>query len=284
MDRRFPIAFPRARLAAAFMACCTIVGVACSAASAAPTIDVDALWRAFNFSSPQNAYGAWNSQEVRARGYFGGDSPGFDLTNQAEANGIAPAHGQYAVFDDYHQFRKGLFAYAALGAGSGNIFPLHSAYAEIDAQLLPATPLVFGVGGDVSTAGGIVNRYLSLGPTLYFRGGNATLRYIPSASSNNSTGAAGLFTLQLGTELINTAILNVQFGNSPPFLQQAGNVALLSTGERAFDVAFTAKRRLHRDIGVIYGLEYTHIETASTGAPVYVRRGALLGLTWCNAH
>src|ERR1700722_34680 len=137
-----------------------------------PVAQADLLWSTYNFTSPGDAYGARNSQELRTRFPLVSDSPGIDVLNQNDANRVSPEHGRYIVVDDYHQFKGGSFGYLSLGAGSGNTVPLHNLYAEADLKVLRSAPLVLGLGGDVTTnANGVVERYVSVGPTFYFKNG-----------------------------------------------------------------------------------------------------------------
>ncbi len=277
VSRQEPIVL---KAAVSFLLCMTAFTALRSVAAADPNAEVDALWTTYGFTSPQNAYGPWNAQELRTRFHLGRNAPGVDLINQNDANAVDPQHGQYVVVDDYYQIHNGFFAYAAVGAGSGNTFPLRSAYGEVDLQVLRSSPLLIGAGADVtSSADGTVQRYFSIGPTYYFNGGDVTLRYLPTASSNNANGASGLFALQLGAESIRSTVLTVQYGNSPPFLARGGALAL-GTGERAVNVDLTFKRPLRRNLGLIYGLDFAHVVDAASGDAVYIRRGVSLGLVW----
>lgn len=247
-------------------------------AFADPGAEADFLWSTYGFTSPGNAYGQRNAQELRARLHLASDSPGIDVLNQNDANPAFPQHGQYITIDDYHQFRDGSFGYLSLGAGSGNSVPLHNLYAEMDLKVLRSTPLVFGLGGDVtSSSDGVVERYLSVGPTYYFNGGDVTLRYMPTSVSNGTASSSGEFSLELGPNSRRSMLLLVQYGNSPPFLAQNG-IIVAGVSQRAVDVDLVLKNRIRGNLRILCGFDFTHVVDAANGNPMYTRRGLSLGV------
>jgi hypothetical protein len=238
---------------------------------------MDLLLSTYNFASPGNVYGPRDAQEMRARFPLTSDSPGIDVLNQNDANPIAAQHGRYIVVDDYHQFRGGSFGYLSLGAGSGNTVPLHNFYAEADFKISRSLPLVFGFGGDVtSSANGVVERYLSVGPTFYFKNGDTTLRFMPTSIAGSSPAPSGEFSFELGPNSPRGMLLTAQYGGAPPFLVQEGALAT-GGGQRAVDINLSLRNRIRGNVGIVCGFDYTHVADARSGNLIYTRRGFTIG-------
>ncbi|HTW84126.1 MAG TPA: YaiO family outer membrane beta-barrel protein [Candidatus Sulfotelmatobacter sp.] len=243
-------------------------------------LEVDASSIGF---SPGSVFGPWQFLTVAGRTIAGpNDKPGFATVVRADHDSGFPTSGTWYSLDDYHTFSNGLFVYAQLQASSGTIFPRRGAYAEADPTVLPN--FVFAVGGgELVSYAGLVQRYLNVGPTLYFPHGNATLRYLPLWTQGQVSASSLLGTVELGDEGRSTWTLSVQDGVEPAFEVNDPFVAA-TTQERTFVADLSFRHWITPRFGYVISGELGDQHDRFTGVPVYARRGATVGLFWGFGH
>ncbi|HVS46222.1 MAG TPA: YaiO family outer membrane beta-barrel protein [Verrucomicrobiae bacterium] len=245
----------------------------------ATTVDLSASSVGF---SPGSIYGPWQYVTLVARGVAGAnDKPGITLVTRTDRD-LDYGSGSTVVVDDYHQFSPRLSAYASVQLSSGNLFPTRGAFLELDPVV--ATGLVAGFGyGVLATPDGLSQRYASIGPTLYFPHGNATLRYLPTWTLGQVFVSALYGNLSLGDEGRAVTSLTLQDGVEPAF-DVNDPTSARRFQERTFVANLDYKRWLTPRLGYDLGVEYGHQVDRITGADVYTRRGFTLGFFFGIGH
>jgi YaiO family outer membrane protein len=233
--------------------------------------------------SPGAVYGPWQFLTFSGRTIVGpNDKPGFAIVTRADHDSAFPTSGTFFSVDDYHTFSPKLFGYVQLQSSSGTIFPRRGIFAEADPTV--ARNLVFAEGaGELVAYNGLVQRYLNVGPTLYFPHGNVTLRYLPLWTQGQVSASSFLGTLELGDEGRSTWTLTAQNGVEPAFEVNDPFVAL-STQERTLVVDLTYRHWVTPRFGYLVAGELGDQHDRFTGAPVYARRGFTLGVFFGVGH
>ena len=243
----------------------------------AQTLAIDATTTAV---SPGAVYGPWNWLAGSFRTTLGNDKPGLQIITRSDRDAGAPSSGTSFMLDDYHQFSSHAYGYASLQFASGSIFPTRGAYGEIDAAVVDG--LAFGAGGGVlANPNETTQRYLSLGPTLYFHHANATLRYLPLWTQNDMGASSWLASATFGDEGRASTTFTLQDGVAPA---SAANIALLAPGasERAFAAGITTRHFFRPNLGYDLGLDYAVVNDRSSGAFLYRSVGVTVGVVWAR--
>jgi YaiO family outer membrane protein len=251
-------------------------------ASAAPStvFEVDASSIGF---TPGTTYGPWQFLTLSARTTAGpNDKPGVLVVTRADHDSALPTSGTLYSIDDYHTFSPTLSAYAQLQASSGTIFPRRGAYLELDPTV--RTNLVVAVGsGELVAYDGLLQRYLNVGPVLYFPHGNATVRYVPLWTQGQVSASSLLGTLELGDEGRTTLTLTVQDGVEPAF--DVGDPFVAATTQERVAVAdLTYRHWLNPRFGYLVSGELGSTRNRFGGSFVSARRGLTLGVFFGAGH
>lgn len=224
---------------------------------------------------PSAVYGPWQSATISIRSIAGADKPGLSITTRRDADAGAPTSGTSLTIDDYHQFSPRAYAYASLQTASGTIFPTRDAYLEVDSALREG--LAFGVGGGISVdASGLVQRYASLGPTIYFPHGNATLRYLPVWTQGQVGASSWVADVAIGEPGTTVYGFNAQIGVEPAYA--ASDPTLASRLQsRALVFGTSVRHWVTPRFGYTVGLEYGTERDRATGVRSYSRTALNIG-------
>ena len=230
-----------------------------------------------NFTS-STGMGPWGNVTLTDRETLRYDTPGLALVDQIDHDSVAPTHSLGFVLDDYHTFSPQFFMYAAFGMASGAALPTRNAYLEGDMKFGAALQTVFGLGaGTVLNADGTVQNYLNLGPTWYHNDMNLTLRWLPSFTTGRSGASTGILTFADGAAGKTVSTLTLLGGNTPPY----GLISFQTPneiGQRVLYAGIDVKHWLSPKGGFHVGLEFEHVNDATTGNLLYVRRGIIFGV------
>jgi len=257
------------------LACGLLAGTASAARADLPSTTID-LAVSTGSLQPGAVYGPWQFATLSARSIAGRDKPGISLTTRRDGDAAAPSYGTSLAIDDYHQFSSATFGYASVQASSGSIFPTRGAYAEFDGTLREGLVLGAGAGIDVEPDG-LVQRYVSVGPTVYFPHGNATARYLPLWTQGQVGASSWLANLSLGDEGRSVLSFDLQDGVAPAF--SATDPTLASRfADRSFVLGVSLRRWLTPRLGWSAGLETGSERDRATGATAYTRTSVSLGL------
>jgi len=225
---------------------------------------------------PGSSYGPWQFATLSARTTAGKDKPGISVTTRRDGDAAAPSSGTTVSVDDYHQFSTKAFGYAAIQAASGSIFPTRGGYAEFDGTLREG--LAFGAGAGISVdANGLVQRYASVGPTLYFAHGNATVRYLPVWTQGQVGASSWIADLSLGDEGRSVVSFHLQDGVAPAF---AADDPTLSSrfANRSFVAGIGLRSWVTPRFGFTAGVEVGDERDRATGVEAYSRTSISLGM------
>jgi YaiO family outer membrane protein len=228
--------------------------------------------------TPGATYGPWDWMIGAYRTTIGNDKPGLQVITRSDRDSGAPTAGTSYILDDYHQFSEHAYGYASLQLSSGQIFPTRGLYLEGDASV--AAGLAFGSGiGWLANPDGSSQEFMSIGPTVYFPRGNATLRYLPLWTHGDMGASSFLASATIGDESRASATLTLQDGVEPAY---AANQVLLTTGlaERAFAAELTTRHFITPRFGYDVGLSYADVTDRQTNAFVYSSFGFTFGLVW----
>ena len=241
-----------------------------------PRSEVDVTASSFSFTSPGDSVGPWTEEEIQYRSWNGADTIGVNVANRIDADRAAFAHAQNLVVDDYHDWSASFFTYAAYSTATGAPFPSHSLYVESDTKLLSSKRLVFGFGVDATqNSDGSFVHFLNVGPTYYWNGLSATLRYLPTTGTSGKRSSAFLLASTAGEEGRATTTLTLQSGAANPVI---GSGALPSVaGEHTFAAQLDYKRWLSARGGFTLGGVFAHLTQTDTGALIYIQRGVSVG-------
>ncbi len=230
------------------------------------------------FSSPGNVYGPWNAVSTTYRWNTGPDTPSFTFVTRADADRLAPTHGEGATIDDYHDWSPRFFTYAALGSASGNVLPTRNGYIEGDEKFGHDLATVFGGGlGIVVNPNHVVQRYINLGPTFYAAHFNVTVRYLQTFTAGRTATGTAIATMQAGDTGKTISTLTLLAGDQPP----NGIVAPAQTaafGQRALFAGFGVKHWVSPRGGWTAGLELERLNDRLSGGTLYDRRGIDIGI------
>ncbi|MHB8231138.1 MAG: YaiO family outer membrane beta-barrel protein [Vulcanimicrobiaceae bacterium] len=239
----------------------------------AATVDVSATTLVF---SPQATYGPWQFDTVAYRAVSGNDKPGLSFTARSDRNGPSLDNGRFYVLDDYHQLSGRAFLYGAVQIGDGNVFPSTGAFLEGDMSVAPRFAVGAG-GGMYHYANGLMQRYLSVGPTYYFPHGTATVRYLPIWTQGQVAASAILANVSVGDPGRTVTSLTVQSGVQPVFVVNDPTIAS-RFADRGVTVDLAIKHWMNPRLGFDVGLDYGTESDRNSGAVVYRRRGVTLGI------
>ena len=230
----------------------------------------------FGFT-PGATYGPWRFETLDWRSaQIGRDTPGANLTHRTDHDGANVTHSTQFVADDYHMWTQKFFTYTALGIASGTILPKNSAYLEADTKIGSAWILAAGYGV-YNNPDGLVQDYLNVGPSYYFPGGNATVRYIPLWTHGQVGAPSYTANLQLGNEGRFVTTLSWQGGVEPEFAVNDPSVAnRFANRTTVFDIDF--KKWQSPRFGYHLGFDYASQIARSTGENIYTRHGITAGL------
>jgi YaiO family outer membrane protein len=230
------------------------------------------------FSSPDTLYGPWSSLSTTYRWNAGADTPSLTFVTRADADRLAPTHGDGITVDDYHDWSPRFFTYAALGTAGGNVLPTRTLYVEGDRKFGYELDTVLGGGvGVVVNPNGLVQRYLNVGPSFYASGFNITLRYLQTFTSGRTGTGTAIGTLQAGKTGKTLSTLTLLAGDQPPngFFEPAQSALF---GQRALLAGLTVKHWTSGAGGWIAGLEFERLTDRGSGDPLYARRGLTVGI------
>ncbi|MGH7727285.1 MAG: hypothetical protein ACREM2_00625 [Vulcanimicrobiaceae bacterium] len=228
------------------------------------------------FTNDGGLYGPWYVQTLGARTHVGHDLPGIDLVFRQDHDPIGPSSGQELVLDDYRDWTPSFFSYGQVTTGGGPVFPTRSAYLEGDEKLGSRKQYALGAGaGIIDNADGVIQRYLSLGPSYYWPTGNALFRWVPSWTQGVEGDGAITFSALHGRNGQATQSIELITGAQPPFLNSA---TIVLPGARTVQVTLDLHQWVAPLFGVELGAEYQHLYNRTGGATIYVRRAFTLGL------
>jgi YaiO family outer membrane protein len=228
--------------------------------------------------TPGATYGPWDWMIAAYRTTVGEDKPGLQIITRSDRDTGAPTSGTSYILDDYHQFSEHAYGYASLQLSSGQLFPTRGLYLEGDASV--ANGVAFGTGvGWLANPDGSSQQFMSIGPTMYFPHGNATLRYLPLWTRGDMGASSFLAAATIGDESHTSATLTLQDGVVPAY---AANQVLLTTGvsERAFAAELTTRHFITPRFGYDVGLSYANVTDRQTNTFEYSSYGFTFGLVW----
>ena len=255
----------------------SVIGAPAAADEPATTFSLEGTTTAL---TPSDTYGPWNWLIAAYRTTSGNDKPGVQIVTRSDRDTGAPTSGTSFILDDYHQFSQHSYGYASLQLSSGDLFPTRGAYVEGDAAV--AKGIAFGGGfGLLVNPGGSIQEYLSLGPTLYFPHGNATLRLLPLWTRGDMGASSILAAATLGDEGHTSTTITLQDGVAPSY---ATNNIVLTQGvaERAFAAELTTRHFITPSFGYDAGLEYAVVTDRQTNAFIYRGLGFTFGFVWAR--
>ena len=228
--------------------------------------------------TPGATYGPWDWMIAAYRTTVGEDKPGLQIITRSDRDTGAPTSGTSYILDDYHQFSEHAYGYASLQLSSGQLFPTRGLYLEGDASV--GNGVAFGTGvGWLANPDGSSQQFMSIGPTMYFPHGNATLRYLPLWTRGDMGASSFLAAATIGDESHTSATLTLQDGVVPAY---AANQVLLTTGvsERAFAAELTTRHFITPRFGYDVGLSYANVTDRQTNTFEYSSYGFTFGLVW----
>jgi YaiO family outer membrane protein len=230
------------------------------------------------FTSGGNDYGPWRWFELDDRSHFGDDSPGFELVDRGDDDRPLATHGNLLTVDDFHRFSKRFFVYAALGAGSGNVLPTHTAYLEGDYKLGGGLRWVVATGvGVISNPNGTVQRYVNYGPTYYGNNYNVTVRLLPTSQAGYPTTITTLATVQAGSQGHAKSTLTVLDGNQAPSTL-IDVFAPPAAGAHAVYASYLYQQWLSPRGGFKIGVQYERLSDLTDSSLIYLERGVTVGV------
>jgi YaiO family outer membrane protein len=240
----------------------------------AGTVTVSATTYGFD---PGSVFGPWQFQTLEWRSApIGRDTPGLNITNRTDRDGGIVTNSLAFGVDDYHNWTDKFFTYAAVSVASGNILPRSSVYVEADPKVGDNWIFAFGYGL-YNNPDGIVQDYLDIGPSFYFPGGDATVRYIPLWTRGQVGAPSYSANLELGQDGRSMTTFSWQGGVEPLFAVNDPSIAnRFSNRTNVFDVDF--KHWINQRFGYHVGVDYASQSDRTTGANVYTRRGLTAGL------
>jgi YaiO family outer membrane protein len=242
----------------------------------APQSEVLVSGDAYDFTSPRSSMGTWAGEQFQFRSWDGPDTIGLGIANRVDANTPRMTAGSEAVLDDYYDWSKAFSTYAAIGIGDAP-FANGTAYLESDFRMLASRRLLLGLGGgETHISGNRSDQYLSIGPTYYWPGVDASLRFIPTYGPRQRTSTALLAAVTAGELGRATTTMVVQSGVENPVVGEG----LLPTlpGVNSFDFQLDYKRWISARGGLSAGLGIAHLTDVNPSALVYVQRGVNLGI------
>jgi len=230
------------------------------------------------FTSPGNVYGPWRYGTISYRDRLGKDSPGLTLVDRSDADRLNPTHSLAATLDDYHDWSKKFFTYAAVSASAGNVLPTRSLYLEGDVKLGKALTTVIGLGaGVVVNPDGVVQRYINVGPSVYYGNSNLTLRWLPTFTNGRSGTSSAILSFQNGQQGHFVTTANLIVGSQPP-----GGIAALNTplnfGQRALAGDVAIRKWTSSRGGFTLGVGAERLSDRTTGNLIYARRSIDVGI------
>lgn len=225
---------------------------------------------------PGNVYGPWQFATLNVNTTAGADDkPIFTFVTRRDGDSGAPSNGTTGILGDYHQWAPRLFTYGQVELSNGTLFPTRGAYLEADPTVSPNFVIAEGYGA-LETAYGLAQRYVNVGPELYFPDGSVTVRYIPLWTQGQSAASSFEGNLSLGHEGFTLTTLTLQSGVVPAY--EAINPAIAAQLQQRIEAAnLSVKHWIDARFGFDIGVDAGHASDRFTGASLYSSFGATLG-------
>lgn len=263
-------------LFAILIAVCILAAPQVASAQVQPrgTIDLSASTFGFN---PGDVYGPWFIQTFAFRTQAGRkDKPGATVTNRTDHDGGKISSSTAFGIDDYHNWSEKFFTYVSVGASSGNVLPRSQYYIEADPTI--GDHLIFGAGyGVYNEPDGLTQHFLSIGPTVYFPHGNATVRYVPTWTTGQVSAPSYTANLSLGEEGKTVTSLTWQGGIAPQFVVNDPSVSNRFANKTSA-MELVVRHWVNWRFGYHVGASFASQTDRLTGAKVYDSRGLTAGL------
>lgn len=244
-------------------------------ATAAPAATIDISTSVFTFE-PSSSFGPWDITTIAYRAVSGNQKPGISFTTRSDRDGAIGSSGTYTVLDDYDRLSSKAFLYGSFQVGGGSIYPDTGVYLEGDVAV--ANRLVIGAGGGFyHYPSGLQQHYVSVGPTLYFPGGTATVRFEPIWTQGQVAASSTLAAIAFGQAGRELTTLSVQYGVQPTFSLTDPSLAS-RLQYRAFVADLSYKHWLSDRLGYDLGYDYGILNDLSNGSLLYRRMGFTAGV------
>jgi len=238
------------------------------------TIDISAAVYGF---TPGALYGPWDIPTIEGRTQAGlKDKPGFALTERTDQDGAATTRSTSFSIDDYHDWSAKFSTYASIGISSGTILPRSQYYIEADPKI--GEHLIFGAGfGTYNEPNGLRQQYISIGPTFYFSGGNATLRYVPLWTTGQTSAPSFTANLSLGQEGKTVTSFSYQGGVQPLCVVSDPTISG-RLGNKTTVLQMEVRHWLSPRLGYHMAGEVASQVDRLTGTMAYDQRGIIVGI------
>jgi YaiO family outer membrane protein len=261
----------------ALLACVTVAVLSMQPVSAdEPSMLIEGSASSIGLS-PGNVYGPWQFATLDLRAVAGSDDkPGITLVTRHDSDTGAPSSGTTAILDDYHQWSPRLFSYAQVQLSSGTLFPTRGVYLETDPTVSSGFVIAEGYGA-LEAPIGLAQRYVNIGPELYFPHGSVTIRYIPLWTQGQATASSLEGDLTLGDEGRTLGTLTLQSGVVPAYAATNPAISALFQS-RVSAVNLDVKHWFQPRFGYEIGVDAGHASDRFTGKSVYDSFGATFGV------
>ncbi len=170
---------------------CAIVTLATAAPAAAGETytRLDLTDTSIGFTSPGNAYGPWNIQDLRASfAEVGRGAVSLEFAHQNDGDVNYPTHGNYIGAGIIGNLSSRFYAYLNFGYGTASPYARTDFHVEADYKATPDLKLVLGGSEDfVTYYSNVTLTELSVGPMYYFDHGDLLAHYTVSNNTNAAT-------------------------------------------------------------------------------------------------
>ena len=276
----------RPPIRAVFTALMMLATAAAAAADQPETFTrLDLTDTSIGFTSPGNAYGPWNIQDLRATfSQTGRGAVALELAHQTDGDVNYPTHGNYIGAGIIRDLSSRFYAYLNYGYGTASPYVKTDLHLEADYKATPDLKLVFGGSEDfVTYYSNTALTELSVGPMYYFDRGDLMVHYTVSNNTNAATKSgvwiAGDYIPTFRSKYTVTALLGPQqyqvaLPAIPLAMQSvAGQTYTLSTEQQIGRTDSSGRRW-----GIKAGAFLSSLKNTAGGSLFYVGRGLDAGL------
>ncbi len=244
-------------------------------------LDLDAT--AIGFTSPGNAYGPWQFQNLR---YVfiapGSGSINFEFSHQTNKDVNNPQNGYYFALGATKDFGPNLYGFINIGSGTANPYAKSLLHVEL-AYKIPSDRRwqIDGSEDFVGYQSGQNLRQTMIGPNYISRTVAVQLRYLVQANSGAATQSGAYAALDV-TPTIRSKYTVTGLWGPQQYLTQIGALPLTLANDYGQTYTLGTEQQLGRTgsagqtLGIrVFGF-YSHLNQTN-GSPLYIGRGITVG-------
>lgn len=238
---------------------------------------------AVGFTSPGNAYGPWQFQNLRYVFVAPGDgSLNFEFSHQTDKDVGDPQNGYYLAIGATKDFGPNLYGYINIGSGTANPYAKSLLHVEL-AYKIPDDRRwqIDGSEDFVGYQSGQTLRQTMIGPNYISRMLAVQARYLVQANSGAAT-ESGAYAAVDVTPTFRSKYTVTGLWGPQQYLTQIGALPLTLANYYGQTYTLGTEQQLGRTSGAgqrlgvrVFGF-YSHLNQ-SNGAPLYIGRGLTAG-------